>query len=137
MVSKRARSPKTDARHFRFYHSMADTPAWASLTCAQRCVYLALAMRFSGYNNGAIGISVRAAAREANCNKDTAATALKILCERGFIQRTQEGAFSYKTRHSALYRLTHLPVEHGNNQTPATFEFRSWRPNKKDRSRLR
>ena len=131
MVSKRARSSNNGIRYFRFYHAMADTPAWASLTCAQRCVYLALAMRFNGHNNGAIGISVRAAAVEANCNKDTATKALNILCERGFIQRTQEGAFTYKVRHSALYRLTHLPVEHGNHQMPATFEFRSWRPGKK------
>ena len=130
MASKRARSQKTDARHFRLYHSMADTKAWASLTCAQRCVYLALALRLNGFNNGSIGISVREAALAANCNKDTAARALRTLCERGFIERMKEGAFNYKIRHSALYRLTHLPVEHGNFQMPPTFEFRSWRPGK-------
>lgn len=131
MVSKRARSPKTDARHFRLYHAMTKTEAWASLTCAQRSVYLALGMKFNGYNNGTIGLSAREAGREANCNKDTALTALKTLEDRGFIQRTQRGDFNYKLSHSSLYRLTHLPVEHGSGQKPATHDYRCWRPRKK------
>lgn len=132
MVTKRGRERGKGERFIRLNHALLKTEAWGSLTCAQRCVYLALCMVYNGFNNGQIGLSVRQAAKLANCNKDTAAAALKTLETRGFIERMTPGAFSLKIRHSALYRLTHLPVEDA-PQIPATCDYRTWRP-KKSRS---
>ena len=131
-MSRRNTKKATGARHIRLNHSLLETAAWHSLTCAQRCVYLALKSRFTGFNNGEVGLSARDAGHLANCNKDTAAKALLILAERGFIQRMRPGAFSYKKRHSAVYRLTNEEMDTPSGRQPATNEFQSWRlPRKK------
>src|SRR5258708_16712574 len=92
-------------RHVRLTHFMTGTAAWLSLTPAQRAVYLEVARVFNGRNNGWLAVSVRGLADRCNINKDTAAKALKILAERGFIVCATPGGFSRKTRHATEWRL--------------------------------
>ncbi len=73
------------------FHYMLKGDAWLSLTPQDRAVYVALAAKFNGNNNGYLALSVRVAADQCNINKDTAAACLRRLQERGFIERTQEG----------------------------------------------
>lgn len=72
---------------------------------------LCLAHRFKGGNNGEISMSVREAAFELNCTKNTAAKAFGELQRLGFIERRIEAAFSLKTRHAAVWELTWLGTE--------------------------
>ncbi|MGJ3230245.1 MAG: hypothetical protein ACFE0P_00430 [Oceanicaulis sp.] len=121
-------------RFYRLQHSMLESPAWRSLTCAQRCVYLALAQFFTGSNNGQIGMSVRQAADLAGCHKDTAGEALKVLEDRGFIARQTLGAFSMKIQHASEWRLTAHPA--GSDQH-GTRDYLNWKPEEKSRSGLK
>ncbi len=86
---------------------MLATPAWRSLTPAARAVYVVLAARFNGCNNGSLALSARDAARLCNINKDTATRAFHELVEHGFIECVTPGGFSRKVRHATEWRLTH------------------------------
>ena len=85
---------------------MLRTAAWCALTAAARAVYLELAARYNGRNNGALALSARDAARRCNINKDTACRAFHELAEHGFIECVTPGGFSRKVRHATEWRLT-------------------------------
>lgn len=113
-------------RHVRLTHFMTGTAAWLSLKPAERAVYLEVARVYNGGNNGLLAISVRTLEERCNINKDTAGRALKVLQERGFIERVMAGGFSRKTRHAAEWRLTEWGCD--KTHAPATKTYQAWRP---------
>ena len=122
-----ARSRKTKMlRHVRLYHYFMQTEAWRSLKALERAIYVEIAARYAGdgSNNGRIGYSIREAASTFSVGKFSAARALEILQDRGFIVARKKGAFSLKNRHSTEWRLT----EFGCDMTGAlpTKEFARW-----------
>jgi hypothetical protein len=88
------------------YHYILKSDAWRELTPQERTVLIQIAARFNGTNNGNIAASVRDLAEECNIAVNTVTKAIGRLISIGFIDRTQEGSFSYKVRHAAEYRLT-------------------------------
>ena len=86
-------------------HYVYDTPAYRSLTPADRCVYLAILRRYNGTNNGRIGLSVRAAAEEAGIHKDSVGACIRRLIDRGLVELANESDFL--SRLAREYRLTH------------------------------
>ena len=124
--SDRTGRSKKVARHVRIYHWMMDAEAWQSLTGNQRAIYIEMAARYNGRNNGRIPYSVREAAESLHIGKSTAARDLAALQERGFIIPRKKGAFSLKVRHATEWRLT----EYFCDVTPAmsTKEFMRWSP---------
>lgn len=123
--NQRGRSKSGD-RHARLTHFLMDTRAWLSLSPIERALYLEVARIYNGTNNGWLGLSVRRAGVRCNINKDTAAAALKVLMERGFIELATPGGFSRKTPHAAEWRLTEWPCDR--THTPATKAYQHWRP---------
>lgn len=111
-------------RHVRVCHYMMDSQAWKSLGAIPRAVYLDMAKRYNGTNNGGIGYSMRCAVDELNIGLATAKRALDALQERGFIVPVKKGAFSYKHRHATEWLLT----EHGYGTALATKDFMKWTP---------
>jgi hypothetical protein len=105
---------------------MLNSSAWGALTPAERSVLICVAKRYSGSNNGRIAAPCRAIAAEAGINKDTVGNALKRLCEHGFLDLMQAGAFSLKVRHAAEYRLTWRGCDR--TGAPASRRFKHWRP---------
>lgn len=103
-----------------------DTPAWRSLSPQARCIYLEIAQRYYGSNNGEISLSVRGAARLVHIAKDTATKAFHELEEKGFIRRNVCGSFNWKLKHATTWILT----EHPFNEQPATKDFARWAPGK-------
>lgn len=91
-------------------HTPSGRKSWAfryqSLNPGQRAVLHEVMRRFNGINNGRIGLSVREAAAAVHLNKDTAGAAFKVLLSRGLLEQGQAGAYSFKIRHSAEWRLT-------------------------------
>ena len=85
---------------------MLASAAWCSLTPAARVVYVVLASRYNGHNNGSLALSARDAARLCNINKDTACRAFRELVDKGFIECVTPGGFSRKVRHATEWRLT-------------------------------
>jgi len=106
------------------HHYMLKSDAWRSLKPAARALYVELAMRFNGLNNGEIAFSVRQAARELNIAKDSASKAFRELAAKGFIKINQPGSFDWKLGLATTWILTEHPL--GNDL--ATKEFMSWRP---------
>ena len=113
-------------RHVRLYHYLMQTEAWQGLRALERSIYIEIAARYAGdgSNNGTIGYSIREAASTFKVGKSSAARALEILQDRGFIVVRKKGAFSLKNRHSTEWRLT----EFGCDLTGAlpTKEFTRW-----------
>jgi hypothetical protein len=105
---------------------MLESPAWQSLDAVARAVYVEIAKRYNGSNNGTINYSVREAASALQIGKSTAHRALLRLQEHGFIVAMTVGAFSLKIRHATEWRMT----EHPDNRTGSlsTKDFMRWRP---------
>jgi hypothetical protein len=102
------------------------TEAWQSLGALERAIYIEIASRYAGdgSNNGRIGYSVREAAATFKVGKSSAARALAILQDRGFIVARQKGAFTLKVRHSTEWRLTEFGCD-VTGELP-TKEFTRW-----------
>ena len=108
-------------------HWFLNSPAWRSLPCVARALYIEIAMRYNGSNNGRISYSAREAAAALGIGKATACRTLVVLQARGFIVCTKKGAFSLKANPGASeWRLTEYP----DDVIPryATKEFMSWQP---------
>ena len=108
------------------FRYMQDSQAWKSLGAIPRAVYLDIAKRYFGTNNGRVGYSIRCAVAELHIGMATAKRALDDLQDRGFIVATKRGAFNVKVRHASEWRLTQYPC---NNDLP-TKDFMQWTPDK-------
>ena len=69
-------------------------------------IYIALAMRYNGVNNGEIAYSVREGKRRLGINPNTVGKYLKVLERYGLIITTQKGCFDLKKRNASTYELT-------------------------------
>jgi hypothetical protein len=85
---------------------MLLSPAWLSLSPVARCILLRLTLIYNGRNNGHLALSVRDAATDVGCSKDTAARAFSDLIDKGFIGCCSRGHFDRKSPHASEYRLT-------------------------------
>jgi predicted transcriptional regulator len=129
LLRRKGRSSK-DGRHVRLYHNLLKTAAWQSLSANARAIYVEIAQRYCGTNNGHIPYSIREAASSLHIGKTTAYRALRELQDRGFIVFTTKGAFSRKVRHATEWRLTEF-VSNVDDQL-ATKEFMCWVPEKQN-----
>jgi len=121
--NKKGRSLRP-GRFVMLHHYMLNSDAWRSLKPYHRALYVELAMRFNGLNNGEIAFSVRQAARQIHTAKDTASKAFRELAAKGFIKINQPGSFDWKLRHATTWILTEHPL----GEDLATKEFMKWRP---------
>tara|TARA_X000000950_G_scaffold286707_1_gene396400 strand:+ start:619 stop:1149 length:531 start_codon:yes stop_codon:yes gene_type:complete len=69
-------------------------------------IYIDLAMRYNGVNNGEISYAVREGKTNLGINPNTVGKYLKALERYGFIITTQKGSFNLKKRHASNYELT-------------------------------
>ena len=81
---ERTRKEK-QARYLRLFHWMMASPAWNSLSPIARAVYIQLAARYMGSNNGRIPFSVREDAADLQVSKRNVHRSLLELVDRGFI----------------------------------------------------
>ena len=105
---------------------MMATPAWKSLNGNQRAIYVEMAARYDGSNNGRIPYSVREAAQALHIGKATAARDLIVLEERGFIVVMVRGAFNVKLKLATEWRLTEFNCD-VTGALP-TKDFAKWSP---------
>ena len=128
MRSRKKGGSGKEARHIRLYHLMMKTPAWQSLSCVARCVYLEIEKRYGGLgsNNGKIHYSVRDGQTALHVCKTSIAKALKELQERGFIVCMIPGGFNRKNRRASEWRLTSHPSDISSDFS--TNEFMRWQP---------
>jgi hypothetical protein len=127
--SRKHRGPTERYVSLRYW--LIRSAAWKSLPGMARALYLELAERYNGCNNGRISYSVREGAEALHISKSTSKQLLDLLKDRGFLVCTKRGAFSLKaTRDASEWRLT----EHPNDTPPghATKEFMRWQPREAD-----
>jgi hypothetical protein len=103
-MSKRNKEPQD--RYIQLHHYMLKTDAWKALSAAAVSVYIRVASRYNGANNGKLAFSVRDAASECNIAVGTATKVFKELTDLGFIEETRHGGLSKKTRIASEWRLT-------------------------------
>jgi hypothetical protein len=115
-------------RYLMMNQYLLGSAAWKSLNATARAVYVHMAMKYYGSNNGRIGYSVRAATEELKIGLATVSRALADLQDRGFIVLMKRGAFSLKVRHASEWRLTDL-VCNVTGDLP-TKDFMRWTPDK-------
>ena len=117
-------------RYVKLRFWLLNSPAWQSLPPAARALYIEMAKRYNGYNNGRIVTGVRDAKKLIGVSKDTAHMALRFLEDRGFVVCTKRGAFSHKTCMDASeWRLTEYdsdyPVQHATKEFMRRTEFKT------------
>jgi hypothetical protein len=117
-----------DPRHVRLYYFMLNSAAWKDLNAVERAIYVDIAQRYNGQNNGRIGYSVRTAAKALKIGNGTAGRALRSLQEHGFIVVEDPGGFHCKVRHASEYRLTIYDSDIATNYAEklCTKEFMRW-----------
>jgi DNA-binding transcriptional regulator YhcF (GntR family) len=96
----------SEGRYVQLHHYMLDSPAYRGLTTQARAVYVEIAKRYNGVNNGRIALSVRDAEAACNIARNTASRAFRELIDAGFIEETRHGGLSRKTRIASEWRLT-------------------------------
>lgn len=102
---------KNGLPHVRLHHWLLQSVAWSDLSANARALYVELAYRYRGTNNGRISLSVREAADRLRIGKDTAARAFAELQDAGFIKVTRQGFFHGPTRQATLWELTEYGVD--------------------------
>lgn len=105
-------------------HFMLKCPAWAALSPVGAKLYIEIAKRYNGQNNGEISLSVREAAAAVRCDKDRAHEGLRELQDKGFICATTLGSFHRKGGNATEWRLTVEPTA----AQLSTKEFMRWQP---------
>jgi hypothetical protein len=128
---------KSGPRYVALHYFLLTGPAWKHLSAIDRAVYLEVALRYNGSNNGKIGCSCRVAADGANVSYKSAARSLRRLEKRGFIVAEERGSFNYKydpsgkrKRLATEWRLTIYDSDIATTykDTLATKEFMRWQP---------
>jgi hypothetical protein len=74
-------------------YSLLDSSAWKSLSAIERMLYVDIASKFNGRNNGRISYSIREGAKALRIGHHTACRALKLLQRLGLLVRTKHGHF--------------------------------------------
>lgn len=112
----------------RVFRDTMKTPAWKSLSSHARSVFLQIRFRYTGFNNGRIGCSIRELVDECGIAKNTVRNALDELQAKGFLVETQAGSFHRKTGQSRAseWRLTDLECDMTDRK--ATRDYLKYKP---------
>ena len=103
-------------------YNMVDSVAWRSLKGSTVRIYIELAAKFNGHNNGAIVLSMEEAAGRLHMSKSTVHAGLGEREEKGFIKLAKLGRFY--GRMASEYVLTAQALQ-GHH---ATNDWKNWRP---------
>ena len=104
---------------------MTRSQAWRSLNGASMKVWFEIRSRYNGRNNGEIRFSLREMGEKLVVSKMTAKRAMDKLQDRGFIEKTKQGAFSMKQRHASQWRLTEFRCDRSGHL--ANHAYREWK----------
>lgn len=105
---------------------MLRSAAFLSLSRRARCALLVLVERFSGFNNGRIGLAIDdLGGALGNQNHRANSRALAELIERGFVECMADA--NHVKSKAREYRLTFIESGHGGKDR-ATNEWRDWTP---------
>jgi hypothetical protein len=111
-------------RYVSLRYWLLDSAAWKSLPVGAQALYVDIARRYNGSNNGRIPYSVRDGVK-LGVSRGQAKYLLDMLLDRGFIVCTRKGYFNLKaTKDASEWRLTEYASDHLVEH--ATKEFMRW-----------
>jgi hypothetical protein len=122
-VDATGRTIKRD-RFLQLPHFLLTSEAWKSLSPIERTLFIEVAQRYNGHNNGEIGLGVRAAGEALHVRPQTVGNAFHVLIEAGFLKVGRDSAFNVKSRLAREWIVTLFP--HGDRL--ASRDFMHWRP---------
>ncbi len=126
-INAKGRSTKS-GRYIRLTHFLLQSPAWKSLRPIPAKLYIEVLQRYTGFNNGSIGLGVREAGEVLYTKPHTAGVAFEVLMERGFLAVSKSSSFGQKKR-AREWRVTSLPMGPWDAPTsPPTHDYTRWRP---------
>lgn len=124
-VDPTGRSTKP-GRFLQLTHFMLGTAAWRNLDPIARALFVEVAQRWTGFNNGQIGLGVRDAGAALHIKPQTAGKAFAVLVDRGFLVLVTESTFAQK-RLTREWRVTCLPVgDCRAPSSPPTHDYARW-----------
>jgi hypothetical protein len=131
-VDAKGRSKGTE-RHLQLTHFLMDSPAWASLAPVEVALFVAVARRWDGFNNGRIGCGVRDAATRIHAAPNTVSRAFDVLIERGFLELKRDSSFGQKQL-VREWRVTCFPIGAWDAPTARpTHDYQRWLPPEKQK----
>jgi hypothetical protein len=89
--------PRPSKYYLKLTDNLLRSPAWESLSVVERALYVDVAGKFKGYNNGRISYSIGDGAKALRISRRTTRRALKLLQKLGLLVRTKHGYFDQKT----------------------------------------
>jgi DNA-binding HxlR family transcriptional regulator len=131
-MSRRNPKRSSSGRFARLPLTLLATPAVTTLSHAAFRVLVLLAAQYTGYNNGALGITRNQAAQQGIGSDHTLYGSLRDLETRELIERTYHA--SRVPPRPAMYALTWVSVddtEYSRSARLATHAYREWQPTPK------
>lgn len=129
LTREKAKGRRDYGRYYNVSHSVADTPAYCSLSVHAFKLWHDLMLQYDGKNNGRID-AILTRLENRGWKNSTLYRALEELQERGFIVKTRQGGIGAMKKVCSLYRFTHLPTdtdkEIGLTKSPPTNNFQTW-----------
>jgi hypothetical protein len=86
------------------YRFIKRSQAYHDLSLPARCALIELMDRYTGINNGMIGLGARELANELKCSKDTASRALRELDDSGLVRPMKVGV--WRGKRATTWRLS-------------------------------
>jgi len=123
-MGKKRRAP-SGPPHIRIYVWEMKTEAWRALSVDARALLIEFRALWNVDNR--IPLSIRQMMQRLGIGQRRAAAARDELLARGWIRLMEQGSFTRKVRHAALYAATNEPLHPGK---PATKEYMTWSPQK-------
>ncbi len=116
-------------RYYHVPHSIADTPAYHSLSAYGFKLWHDLMLQYDGKNNGRID-AIFTRLEKRGWKNGTLYRALNELQEKGFIIKTRQGGIGAMKKICSLYRFTHLATDTDREirltKSPPTNDFKDW-----------
>lgn len=95
----------SEGRFVKLPHAVMNSPGYAATRPPARAVLLEIAKRYTGFNNGSIGLSIRDAHKACRISTGTVGRAIQELEDCGLIECVEKGSFSRRRRLASEYRL--------------------------------
>ena len=141
--SSKIKRRKKNLNNIRDVNTFVQIPKFMQNSLGYKClvlkcagalaIYIDLAMRYNGVNNGEISYAVRDGKENLGINPNTVGKYLKALEYYGFIITTQKGSFDLKKRHASTYELTLWEVIGKHKEKKS---FMTYKPSEKERQLL-